>query len=159
MDKIDLQIITELMDDARKPFREIAKKLGVSTQTVIKRFNALKENGTIQICAISINPHKIGYEGIAYLLMTSTPRSSLSEAIAHLTKIPNIIIATRAIGDYEGYAVLVFKNATDLYEKVHQIKLMPEIDKIEVSIEVPGGMNVPPTTKPRPDFLEFIAQP
>jgi len=152
MDKIDLQIINELTDDARKPFREIAKKIGVSTQTVIKRYNELKEKGTIQICAISIDPNKIGYEGIAYLLITGSPGCSLSEAVERLKKTENIIIVTRAIGDYEGYAVLVFKSAKDLYEKVHQIKLMPEIENIEVSftIPVPMTMNVPPTTKGMP---------
>lgn len=86
MDKIDLQMINELMDDARKPFREIAKKLDVSTQTVIKRYNTLKEKGTIQICAISIDPNKIGYEGIADLLITGSPGSNLSEAIDRLKK-------------------------------------------------------------------------
>jgi Lrp/AsnC family transcriptional regulator for asnA, asnC and gidA len=148
MDEIDLQIVAELMEDARKPFREIAKKLGVSTQTVIKRYNALKEKGTIQICSISIDPNKIGYEGIADLLITCHPGGNLSEAIDQLKKTQNIIIATRAIGDFEGYAVLIFKDAKDLYERVHQIKNLPEIEKVEVSFTTPVIMSVPPITKP-----------
>lgn len=48
------------------------------------------------------------------------------------------------IEDYEGYAVLIFKNVKDLYEKLHQIKLMPEIEKVEASFTVPINMTVPP---------------
>lgn len=144
MDKIDMRIVAELMEDARKPFRKIAKKLGVSTQTVIKRYNALKEKGTIEHCAISIDPNKIGYEGEATLLIASQPGRSLSETMERLRKTQNIVIATRAIGDFEGYVVLLFENAKDLREKIHQIKLMPEIGEVEVSFTVPVSMNVLP---------------
>ena len=137
MDKTDLQIVTELMEDARKPFRKIAKKLGVSTQTVIKRYNTLKENGTIQICSISINPNKIGYEGTATLMMRSSPSSNLSETIEKLKKIQNVVIASKTIGDFEMYAVVVFKNAKDLYEKLREIKKNVSIEKMEVSITTP----------------------
>jgi len=81
VDKIDLQIITELMDDARKTFRKIAKKIGVSTQTVIRRYNEMKAKGTIQFCSISIDLTKIGYKGTAFLLMTSSHGSNLADAI------------------------------------------------------------------------------
>jgi len=145
MDKIDLQIITELMEDARKPFRQIAKKIGVSTQTVIKRYNELKAKGTIQFCAISMNLKKIGYGGTAYLLMTSSPGSNLSAAIEELRKTQNIVIATKAIGDFEGYAVLLFRDIKDLYERVQQIKRVPNVNKIEVSFALPGMLNFPPT--------------
>lgn len=149
MDKIDLQIINELISDARKPFREIAKKLGISTQTVIKRYDDLKKRGIIQICAISIDANKIGYEGMAYLLMNASAGNNLTKVIERLRKTENIIIATRAIGDYEGYAVLVFKNAKDLYDRVQQIKAMPEIGTIDISFTTPVPMNIPPNTPPK----------
>ena len=143
MDKVDLQIIAELTEDARKPFRKIGKKIGISTQTVIKRYNEMKAKGAIQICAISINIKKIGYQGTAQLLMRSLPQTNLSEAIEQLKKTQNIIIATKAIGDFEGYAVLVFKDVKDLYEKVLQIKMLPNIDEIEVSFAIPGIKYIP----------------
>jgi DNA-binding Lrp family transcriptional regulator len=144
MDKTDLQIMKELLLDTRKPFREIAKKLDISTQTVIRRYKEMKEKGIIQNCAISINANKIGYEGIAHLLITSAQGNTLSETIDILRKTENIIIATRAIGDYEGYAVMVFKNAKDFYEKLRKIKFMPWVETIDLSFTVP----IPPTALP-----------
>jgi Lrp/AsnC family transcriptional regulator for asnA, asnC and gidA len=143
MDKTDLRILRELNDDARKSFREIAKEIGVSTQTVIKRYNEMKERGIIQICAMSIDATKIGYEGLANLLITSSPGRNLSDAMERLKKTENIIIATSAVGDYEGYAVLIFRNAADLYEKTLKIKMMAEVGKVEVSFD-PFIFPIPP---------------
>ena len=143
VDQIDLQIIKELTNDARKPFSQIAKKIGVSTQTIIKRYNEMKENGSIQHCSISINLQKIGYSGSAYLLITGAPESNLSEIIDQLSKTPNIIFATKTIGDFEGYAVLVFEDITNLYERILELKKSLKIEDMKVSIAVTGIQNFP----------------
>lgn len=151
MDKVDHEIIKELSEDCRRPFSEIGKKIGVSTQTVIKRYNQMKSNGTIQLCAIKIDPKKIGYEGTAHLLITHSSRNTLSETIEQIKKIPNIVIASKAIGDSEGYAVLLFKNSEDLYKKILQIKKLPSISALEVSFAIPGMQYFPPQSIP-PDL-------
>lgn len=148
MDKIDLEIIKELSDDARKPFRKIAKKIGISTQTVIKRYNEMKAKGTIQLCTIKIDLTKIGYKGTAHLLITSSLETSLSETIEELKSIQNIIIASKAFGDFEGYAILAFKDIEDLYEKVLQIKKLPCISNVEVSFAIPGMQHFPQSSHP-----------
>jgi DNA-binding Lrp family transcriptional regulator len=42
LDKIDLAIISSLMKDGRKSFRQIAREIKVSTPTVESRFNKMK---------------------------------------------------------------------------------------------------------------------
>lgn len=151
MDKIDRQIIKELSEDARKPFLKIAKKIGVSIQTVIKRYNEMKENGVIQLCSIIIDLKKIGYKGIGHLLITHSAGSSLSETMQEVKKTPNIIIASKAIGDFEAYAILIFKDIEDLYEKVLQIRGLPSVSNIEVSFAVPAIHYFPQKVNPLPD--------
>jgi Lrp/AsnC family transcriptional regulator for asnA, asnC and gidA len=141
MDEIDRKIISELMDDARKPFRKIAKKIGVSTPTVTKRYRELKKRGIIQRCSIQIDLAKIGYKGTAHLLITTSggngcPRGS--EAMVQLQKFSDVIIASKAMGDFEGYAVLVFKDIEDLYEKLLKIKSLSCVSKLEISLGIPG---------------------
>jgi Lrp/AsnC family transcriptional regulator for asnA, asnC and gidA len=143
VDQVDMQIIAELKDDARKPFSKIAEKIGISTQTVIKRYNDMKEKGIIQLCSISINLQKIGYEGSAHLLITGSPGTNLSETMKKLRKTPNIILATKAIGDFEGYAVLIFKDINDLYERITQLKKEMNIENVKLSIAVPGVQYFP----------------
>lgn len=136
MDEIDQQIIEELAVDARKPFKHIAKKIGVSISTITKRYNDMKEKGIIVSCSTRIDLRKIGYRGMAYILITHSPNSNLSEAMGDLKKITNVIVCSKAIGDYEGYAILAFKDTEDLYQKILQIKKLPQISNVEVSFTV-----------------------
>jgi len=65
LDKIDITILEMLKKDARTSFREIARKLDVSPDTISNRFERLKEQGIIINSTVIINPTKIGYSFIA----------------------------------------------------------------------------------------------
>ena len=143
MDEIDLQILRELDKDARTPFSTIAKKIEVNTQTVINRYNEMKKKGTIQFCAISIDLEEIGYNGSAHLLISSSPESNLSKTMEELKKISNMILVSKMIGDFEAYAVLPFKNVRNIYDTVVQIKMLPGVGNVDVSISIPGMKRFP----------------
>jgi len=157
MDEIDLQIINELAENARKPFKLIAKKVGVSISTVAKRYNEMKEKGIIQLCSARIDLRKIGYNGIAYILINSSSGFILSESIEHVKKIPNIIIASKSLGDFEGYAILAFRDIKDLYEKVLQIRMLPSVSNVEMSFTVDSMQYFPPNALP-PKLLDTVNQ-
>lgn len=144
MDELDEKIIRELIKDAREPFRKIAKKLGVSTQTVIRRYNEMKTNGTIVLSAVTIDLKKIGYVGTAHLLIKTKPGANATRTVELLSKTPNVITATRTIGSYEAYAVLAFRDINDLYESVFKIKAIPDILTLDLSLGIPGIQHFPP---------------
>lgn len=133
-DDIDLEIISELIEDARKPFSEIARNIGISTQTVIRRFNELRRNEKILHTSITIDPRKLGYIGVARFFMNSNPGTDLSETLKKLKKTPGVFIVTKSIGAFEGYAVMLFKNFRDLSEKIESIKKYPNLGRIEVAL-------------------------
>ena len=62
MDKIDLYIGKILTGNARMSFTKIAKKLGISTSTVIKRYNRLRKK-VLPYSYLTINLKKLGYVG------------------------------------------------------------------------------------------------
>ena len=70
MDAVDVQILTELMADAQTPFSRIAKKIGVSHETVRKRYERMKKEGTIKQCTILVDGHKLGDEGTVFLMLS-----------------------------------------------------------------------------------------
>jgi DNA-binding Lrp family transcriptional regulator len=151
MDELDKLVISELIDDCRKPFRKIAEKAGVSTPTIIKRYNELKKKGIIQLCCIQVDWTKLGYEGAAHLLITSSGGITVNEVMERVKEITGVIIASTAIGDFEGYAVLAFRDIKNLYDKVLQIKSLHNIHKVELSIAVPGMRYFPPKRNPFKD--------
>ena len=97
MDEIDLAIIEYLKKDARTSFREIARKLRVSPDTIVNRFRMLQKKGIIQGSTVVINPEKIGYKSMVVLMIDAEPEYS-TQVLNKLIEIKNIILATKIMG-------------------------------------------------------------
>jgi Lrp/AsnC family transcriptional regulator for asnA, asnC and gidA len=147
MDSLDKKIIQELTQDGRTPFQTIAKKLGVSTQTIIRRHDEMKANGTIALSAVRLNLQKMGYQGTVHVLIIMNPGANSSETVEQLRKTPNVIIATRTIGSYEAYAIIAFKDVDDLYKSIIRIRELPNVLTTDVSFGIPGIQFFPPETR------------
>ena len=98
MDNLNQEIIQELAKNGRKPFRTIAKKLGVSTQTIMRRYNEMKTNATTALSTISIDLEKLGYAGTAHMLIRVKHNVKSSQIVEQLSKTPNVITANRTMG-------------------------------------------------------------
>ena len=72
MDNTDKQIIELLQQDGRMDDVEIARKIGISHDTVKRRRNKLEDSGYIRIQA-NINPRKLGYTNVFILGLTLAP--------------------------------------------------------------------------------------
>jgi DNA-binding Lrp family transcriptional regulator len=62
LDKIDLKIINSLTGDCRTPYRNIAKRVGITPNAVKARVNKMISQGIIQNFVVRINPVIFGYE-------------------------------------------------------------------------------------------------
>ncbi len=80
MDDKDLRIIELLQKNARIPYTEIAKILGVTETTVRKRISDLEKKEVIRKYTIEVNPEKLGYHTITILGMDVEPRYFLEAA-------------------------------------------------------------------------------
>ena len=146
MDDLGEKIIEELSMDGRKPFSKIAEKLGVSTQTIMRKYNKMKKDGTIILSAITIDIERLGFVGSANLLIKTRLGVSATQTVEELRKTPNVLITTRSIGAYEVYAVVAFRSAKSLYESVLKIKALPDVLTLDMSFAMPGIRNFPPKT-------------
>jgi len=134
MDEIDLCIIRELMKDAQTPFLRIAKKLGVSPETVRTRYGKMKEDGTIKCCSISIDLSRIGYQGKVLLMITNAPNNDKSKTIDALKKMRNIFVISEMIGDFEIICIAPVKDLNSLKALVNKIRKLPSVNKVEITI-------------------------
>jgi Lrp/AsnC family transcriptional regulator for asnA, asnC and gidA len=69
VDERDLQILGILEEDARIPWRQLAKRLGVSETTIYLRVNKLIERGILRGFSAVINPHALGLRYSAFVLL------------------------------------------------------------------------------------------
>lgn len=145
MDKIDLAIIDKLTKDARMSFRKIAKELHISPDTVINRYSALQKEGVIRGSTIVINPKKIGYQAMAVFMIDTSPTHILAtEAIPadsslildKLIQMPNIIVATKTVGDHDLLALGVVVDFEHLMNVRNEITRIPGVQDLQVSFWV-----------------------
>lgn len=132
IDDLDLKIVEILVKDGRTPFNEIAQNIGVSTDTVLKRYHKLKDNCAIKV-SIQINPNKIGYSSILDFNLTFASSSSSSSIIEALSQIPDVIIITKTSGDYDLQLTAMIRNLEQMFTLQEEIARTPGVTKIEVS--------------------------
>ena len=133
IDELDKQIMAKLTLDGRASFTQIAKQVGVSTETVIKRYRKLRERGSLKV-TIQINPNKIGYSLILdFKIAFAAPGSLSSTVVGSLMKIPNIIALVRTSGDYDLQGTVMIREISESFATQDQIARISGITKVEAS--------------------------
>jgi Lrp/AsnC family transcriptional regulator for asnA, asnC and gidA len=133
MDKLDYLILAELLEDARTPFLTVAKKLGVSPYTVKQRYEDMKRKGLIRRTVVSIDLTKLGYQGKAFLLITTDPEKSKTETIAGLKRISNIISGSELIGPFDIIAIAPITDYESIRRLVNQVKALPGVQHVQIT--------------------------
>ncbi len=119
MDEIDDKIIDELLTNCRKPFLQIADKLGISEGTIRKRVAKLTKEGVIRKFTIETR-----YETNAVVEIVTSTQSSTEKINEELGKIPGI----RKIFEVTGrFTILAFLRSKDLSEVNHIVERIRSI--------------------------------
>lgn len=133
LDEIDSAIIEMLTKNARTSFREIARRLKVSPDTISNRYERLKEEGIIIGSTVVIDPSKIGYTFIARFGINVKPAYS-SQVLERIIQIPSVIIASKLVGNHDLVAISVIKDFEHLCKLRDAILEMPFVDKVELGM-------------------------
>jgi Lrp/AsnC family transcriptional regulator for asnA, asnC and gidA len=125
IDELDKQILNMLINDAREPFTEIAKKLNVSGGTVHFRVKKLEDAGIINSSNLNIDPTKLGYDIVAYLGIYMKNSHLDKDGIEKLKKVKEIVELQITTGKYTLLAKVICKDTQNLYtvlgEKIQSI--------------------------------------
>jgi Lrp/AsnC family transcriptional regulator for asnA, asnC and gidA len=147
MDEIDEKIIEMLTSDARTSFRQMAKELGKSPDTVIKRYERLREGGMIRGSTVVVEPGRIGYEGMAaFHIDVSTSGGAKTDStsiLRALIKMPNIIVATKTVGDHDLLAIGVIHDFSHLMRLGGEISAITGVKNIQTALWA-GGAEICP---------------
>ena len=132
-DKIDYVILEMLKKDARTSFREIARKLKASPDTISNRFERLKKEGVIVDSTVIIDPSKIGYSFIARFGVKVKPAYS-SQVLDKIIKIPSVIVASKLVGKYDLISIIVAKSFQHLCELRETVLEMSYVEKVKTGM-------------------------
>jgi Lrp/AsnC family transcriptional regulator for asnA, asnC and gidA len=141
-DKLDLNIIQQLMHDANVSYAEIGKKLYVSAGTIHVRIKKLQEAGVISGMKYHVDLKKLGYDVIAFIGIY-LEKSSLYDVVAKdLKKIPEIVRMNYTTGNYSIFAEVVCKDINQLRSILHdELQKIKGIERTETFISLEESLN------------------
>jgi DNA-binding Lrp family transcriptional regulator len=134
LDKINQEILTQLLNDPEKPFLKISEELGISPMTVTDRYEKMKKDGIIMGASIMLNLSKIGFQGKAFLHITTFDNENPEIIIRALQQIPNVFLISGIIGAFDILAMLAFRDVTEVKEVINKIRAEPSVKKVETSM-------------------------
>ena len=91
IDGIDKEIIRMLIENARRPILEIAKKIGISGAAIHQRLRKLEKSKLINGSSISIDPKVLGYNTMAYIGIFLDRATNNKTVVTELSKIKNVV--------------------------------------------------------------------
>lgn len=113
LDKVDIDILKVMMQDARKSYRQISKITGVSTPTVESRIRRMFEVGLIKKIIPFFDPDKV-LEGIIALITFRVDNSNLEEIAKKLSEINEIRSIFLTTGESNLMLRIILKDSKDL---------------------------------------------
>ncbi|AFL95406.1 transcription regulator, AsnC family 4 [Thermococcus cleftensis] len=113
LDERDRIIIEMLTKDARTPFTEIAKVLGISETAVRKRVKALEEAGVIKQYTVVVDPSKLGYNLVSLTGVDTLPEKifDVAEKLKEFDFVREVYLTS---GDHMIMAEVWAKDGEDL---------------------------------------------
>ncbi len=127
MDDKDVQILTHLLTDARQSARQLARRLGSSTATMISRINKLEENKIIQGYSARLDHELLGYE-ITAIIEIKTTEGKMQEIENTVAKQDNVIAVYDITGDSDTIVIAKFKDRKLLSSFVKKLSAVPNVE-------------------------------
>jgi len=137
LDKLDFQIIQEMMENAEISYADLGKKLFVSGGTIHVRIKKLEEQKVVKGRKLSVDLKSLGYDVIAFIGIY-LEKSSLYDSVAKdLKKIPEIVRLNYTTGNYSMFAEIVCKDIQQLRHVLHdKLQNIKGIERTETFISL-----------------------
>ncbi|MDD5616538.1 MAG: winged helix-turn-helix transcriptional regulator [Candidatus Methanoperedens sp.] len=134
MDESDKKIIELLQQDGRLEDVEIARRTGISHDTVKRRRKKLEETGYIKIQA-NINPCKFGYTNVFFMGISLIPGTDSRKIAEKLAAMKEFFFVVLSLGPTHAIVAACFaREQIALNKIVEELRTWKEIEKIETNI-------------------------
>lgn len=137
IDKLDLQIIQEMSENADTPYAELGKKLFVSGGTIHVRIKKLEELGIVKGKRLKVNLKLLGFDITAFVGIFLEKSSMYDQVAKDLEKIPQIVRLNYTTGNYSMFAEIICKDINQLKSVLHdELQKIKGIERTETLISL-----------------------
>ncbi len=125
----DLMILEILMRDARTPYTEIARRLGVTEAAIRKRVKKLEELGVIRGYRAVVDPKKIGYKIVAEIGFDVEPEQYV-KAIERVKRMPEVKRMKSTTGDHMIMIECWFHDSDEMVRFVRRLESIDGVQRV-----------------------------
>jgi Lrp/AsnC family leucine-responsive transcriptional regulator len=104
MDAIDEQILSLLVEDGRRTYDDIARRVSLSAPSVKRRVDRLRADGAIEGFTAELGPGAMGWHTEALVELFYRPGTTLDEVAETLRGHPEVVEAWSVTGDADAIA-------------------------------------------------------
>jgi Lrp/AsnC family transcriptional regulator, regulator for asnA, asnC and gidA len=142
IDNTDLKILEILMQDAKRPYTEVARKVNVSQGTVHVRMNKMEEAGILEKTTLRINYAKLGYDITAFIGIYLEKSALYDKVLAKLKDIPEITSIHYTTGNYSMFVKIHCRDTNHLKEVLHdKMQQVEGIERTETMISLEESLD------------------
>jgi Lrp/AsnC family transcriptional regulator for asnA, asnC and gidA len=145
LDKLDLQIIQAMMQDAEVSYADLGKQFFVSGGTIHVRIKKLEELGVVQGKRLAVDLKVLGYDIIAFIGIYLEKSSMYDNVAQALKAIPQVVRVNYTTGNYSMFVEIVCKDIQQLRFVLHdELQKIKGIERTEtlISLEESFSRNV-----------------
>ncbi|MBX2916202.1 MAG: Lrp/AsnC ligand binding domain-containing protein [Cyclobacteriaceae bacterium] len=141
-DNTDLKILEILMQDAKRPYTEVAKRVNVSQGTVHVRMNKMEDAGVLEKTTLKINYAKLGYDITAFIGIYLEKSALYEMVLAKLKSIPEITNIHYTTGNYSMFVKIHCRDTNHLKEVLHdKMQQVEGIERTETMISLEESLD------------------
>lgn len=141
-DKLDYQIVNEMMETAEISYADLGKKLFVSGGTIHVRIKKLQEAGIVRGTKLSVDLKAMGYDVIAFIGIYLEKSSLYDVVVKELKKITQIVRLNYTTGNYSMFAEIVCRDISELRYVLHdELQKIKGIERTETFISLEESFN------------------
>lgn len=130
---MDRKILIELLKDSRVSSREIAKKLGTSTGTVLARIRRMEKEGVIRGYSAILDYEKLGYQ-LTAVTEIIVSRGKLIEVDKEVAKLPWTCAVYDVTGETDAIVVAKFKDRKELSDFTKTLLSLPFVERTNTHV-------------------------
>ncbi len=112
MDKLDIQILSHLLNNCRKPDRQIGSEIGISGVAVKSRIQKMIENNIIEKFALKIEPPVLGFS-VLYFVVTG---KEIDDIIQKIRLVGELFFVVPCVGGVTVCSIVVKENPAEKME-------------------------------------------
>lgn len=131
MDDTDKAILNQIQSDfpiTSRPFLEVAKRLNLKEQEVIKRLTRLKKMGIIRRIGGNVNPERLGFTST--LCAAQVPEDKIDKFVEVVNGYPGVTHNYRRNHDYNIWFTFIAESREKIKKYLQEISLKTGVTEI-----------------------------